>query len=187
MVGVTSRGYLRTLHGLLEHGTSGQISDAELLERFTRRENAEFVFEALVARHGPAVLQVCRSVLGQTHDAEDAFQATFLVLARRAHSIARPEELGAWLRGVARRIALKAKVADLEDEALAETARRAAAEQDYLDPARPGEPPVSSKLEALMLNSYEYEKAEKRYAEILTRYLRTTLELNTAIGERIMP
>jgi DNA-directed RNA polymerase specialized sigma24 family protein len=127
-------------------------------------------------------------MLGQTHDAEDAFQATFLVLARRAQSIARPEELGAWLRGVARRIALKAKVADVEDEALAVTARRAAAaEQDYLAPARPGEPPVSSKLEALMLNSYEYEKAEKRYAEILTRYLRTTLELNTAVGERIMP
>ena len=112
MVGVSSRGYLRTLHGLLELGTFGQLTDAELLERFTRRENAEVVFEALVARHGPAVLQVCRSVLGQTHDAEDAFQATFLVLARRAESIARPQELAAWLRGVVRRIALKAKIAD---------------------------------------------------------------------------
>ena len=130
MVGVSSRGCSRPLHGLLERGTFGQLSDVELLERFTRRDDAEAAFRSLVVRHGPAVLRVCRKILGNSHDAEDAFQATFLVLARRAQSIARPQELGAWLRGVVRRIAQKARVADN---------RRRLHERRFAEKARPAE------------------------------------------------
>jgi RNA polymerase sigma factor (sigma-70 family) len=82
--------------------------DEQLLERFITRRD-EGAFADLVTRHGPMVLGVCRNVLGNRQDAEDAFQATFLALARRAGSIRNPAALGAWLFGVARRIALRAR------------------------------------------------------------------------------
>ncbi len=87
-----------------EAGTDGQ-----LLRRFVRHRD-EAAFLALVQRHGPMVLGVCHRVLRQAQDAEDAFQATFLVLVRKAHTIADVDRLSNWLYGVAVRTASKLKV-----------------------------------------------------------------------------
>jgi RNA polymerase sigma factor (sigma-70 family) len=84
-------------------------TDTELLQRFLA-DREEAAFEALVQRHGPMVLSVCRYVVQNSDDAEDAFQATFLVLVRRAASIRKPELLGNWLYGVAYRVAARARV-----------------------------------------------------------------------------
>jgi RNA polymerase sigma factor (sigma-70 family) len=86
----------------------GCLSDGELLACYVARRD-EAAFEALVRRHGPMVLGVCRRVIGNAHDAEDAFQATFLVLVRKAASIGKRDAVGNWLFGVAYRAALKAR------------------------------------------------------------------------------
>ncbi len=83
-------------------------TDSQLLDCFVRDRDSA-AFRSLVLRHGPAVLQVCRGVLHDPHEAEDAFQATFLVLVRKAPSIQVPESLGGWLRGVAYRTAVRAR------------------------------------------------------------------------------
>ncbi|MDR3636338.1 MAG: RNA polymerase sigma factor [Isosphaeraceae bacterium] len=103
-------------------GAVGNLSDAQLLDRFTARRDhaAEAAFAALVERHAAMVLRVCRATLGDDHDAQDAFQATFLVLVRRAGSIRRRDSVGSWLHGVARRVAARARV---------EAARRRAVER----------------------------------------------------------
>jgi RNA polymerase sigma factor (sigma-70 family) len=97
--------------------------DRHLLERFVRGRD-QAAFAALVQRHGPMVLGVCRRLLRDAHEAEDAFQATFLVLAHKAGSIARPESLGPWLHGVAYRAAARARQA----------ARRRAREREAAPP-----------------------------------------------------
>lgn len=103
---------------------ASDVPDAELLSRFSLHRD-EAAFTTLVRRHGPMVLAVCRRVLRDGHTAEDAFQATFLVLARKAGSLARPELLGHFLYGVAYRTAAKAKT---------EAAKRRAREQQAVRP-----------------------------------------------------
>ncbi len=99
---------VRDLQTLFGPGVLGTLSDGQLLDRFLdRREGA--VFEAIIRRHGPMVWGVCRRILRDHHDAEDAFQATFLVLARKAASIMPREKLGNWLYGVAYQTAMKAR------------------------------------------------------------------------------
>jgi RNA polymerase sigma factor (sigma-70 family) len=111
--------YLRQLAAMHGHG---RFSDAELLQRVVA-EHDEGAFEAILSRHGPMVLGVCRRVLHHCEDAEDCFQATFLVLARQSALISKRQSLGCWLHGVAQRLALKAK-ADARRRRVSE-ARRA--------------------------------------------------------------
>ena len=102
---------LRYLSALYHVGVVRDLTDGQLLERFVagRDESAEAGFAALVDRHGPMVLRVCRQVLGDAHDAEDAFQATFLVLARRAGSVRKRESVASWLYGIAQRVARRSQ------------------------------------------------------------------------------
>jgi HlyD family secretion protein len=101
----------RQVHRLFTFGAVGTMPDAQLLDRFVARrdEAAEAAFEDLVIRHGPMVLRVCRRVLHNTHDVEDAFQAVFLILANRARSIRRCGSVASWLSGVAHRVATRGK------------------------------------------------------------------------------
>ncbi len=93
MISEPSRAAPRYLSDLFRNGTPAALSDSELLDRFAVRpsehdETVELAFAALLARHGPMVLRVCRAQLGDRHEVEDAFQATFLVLAvRRGRSV----------------------------------------------------------------------------------------------------
>ncbi len=105
--------FLKQIDTLFRTGTAGGLTDGQLLERFLERrgEDAEAAFAALVDRHGAMVLRVCRQVLRDETDAEDAAQATFLVLARRARSISRRDSVGCWLHGVALRVAANARTA----------------------------------------------------------------------------
>src|SRR5262245_61038256 len=103
----------RYVRMLFHVGAVGGLTDGQLLERFTaqRGEAAEQAFAALVERHGPMVLRVCRSVLRDPHEAHDAFQATFLVLVRRSGSLWVRDSLGPWLHQVAYRVASCARSA----------------------------------------------------------------------------
>src|SRR5262245_45392003 len=84
------------------------LADQELLHRFSAMRDDK-AYNAILRRHGAMVLEVCRSVLGNEQDAEDAFQATFLILARKGGSIRKSSSLASWLYGVAYRTALKAQ------------------------------------------------------------------------------
>lgn len=99
---------LEQLRRAAQTPVNGALPDAELLRRFIDHGD-ETAFAALVRRHAALVLGVCRRVTGDNHDAEDAFQAAFCVLLRKAGSIRRREVLGSWLYGVAYRTALAAK------------------------------------------------------------------------------
>src|SRR5437879_799712 len=108
MASTALRSIIRHLHRLVGTGSAGGLADADLLQRFLRRRD-EAAFEVLVWRHGPMVWNVCRRLLHHEHDAEDAFQATFLAFVREADGIRERASLSSWLYKVAYRIALKAR------------------------------------------------------------------------------
>jgi RNA polymerase sigma factor (sigma-70 family) len=121
---------LRHIRQLVGPEQAGELSDAQLLERFAARRE-EAAFAVLLQRHGRLVWSVCWQILHHDHDAEDAFQATFLVLARHAASIRNGQAVSGWLHHVAQRIALKASM---------DRARRQAHERqaEVMTPSEPG-------------------------------------------------
>jgi len=129
----------RQLEALWTGGTLTGLSDAQLLSRFAeaRDATAESAFRELVNRHGGLVMGVCRQVLRQQHDADDAFQATFLVLVRKAGSIQVRESLGPWLYSVAYRTAQRARASASRfrggDMSQVEAAQVSPADDDHLD------------------------------------------------------
>ncbi len=109
MTGRSALSVLQQLHRLAREQQAGKLSDRECLERF-RTQRDEEAFAVLVRRHGPMVRGVCRRVLRHAEDAEDVFQATFLVLARKAGSIRWKRSIAPWLYQVAYRLAHKGRV-----------------------------------------------------------------------------
>ncbi|HEV3120829.1 MAG TPA: RNA polymerase sigma factor [Isosphaeraceae bacterium] len=111
MAGASTKLVLTYIDTLFRLGTVAGTADGELLDRFVSgpREVSGAAFAALVERHGAMVLRVCQKVLRDPHDAEDASQAAFLILARKARSIRQCNSVASWLFGVAHRVALRAR------------------------------------------------------------------------------
>ncbi len=107
-IGQRAGGILGPIQRAFGRGTVSGLSEGQLLSQFVG-ERDEVAFEAIVSRHGPMVLGVCRRLLNDPHDVEDAFQATFLVLVRRAGELRDRELLASWLYGVALRVATRCR------------------------------------------------------------------------------
>jgi RNA polymerase sigma factor (sigma-70 family) len=129
---------------LFQAGALCVLTDRELLERFLARDgdeaNAEAAFEALVNRHGPMVRRLCRSLTNESHDADDAFQATFLVLARCAGSIRDHEAVASWLCGVVGRVAARARAEASRRRQLERIVAEQASREAILEPRGMHEP-----------------------------------------------
>ncbi len=152
------------VHRLFNIGAIGTMSDAQLLDRFVARrdEAAEAAFEELVSRHGPMVLRVCRGVLHDEHDAEDAFQAVFLVLANRARTICRTASVASWLFGVAHRVASRGKRS---------AARRRALNQRVAEGTSDSDLPAENDSDGEMLHEEINGLPERLRAPIILCYL----------------
>src|SRR5260370_662825 len=132
---------IQTLREATLHYDEAGLTDGQLLETYVGSKE-EAAFAALVHRHGPMVWGICRRVLRSHQDAEDAFQATFLVLVRKAASIASKELVANWLYGVAHQTALKAN---------ATTAKRGAREKQVTTMPEPAlEPEHSDDVQPLL-------------------------------------
>jgi RNA polymerase sigma-70 factor (ECF subfamily) len=123
MTGRTLNAVVDYIHRIAAVGQFVKLTDGELVERFIATQDEE-AFGALIHRHGPLVLSVCQRVLHNIEDAEDAFQATFLVLVRKARSIAKQDSVASWLHGVAHRIAVRATIARSRRQAVERQVRR---------------------------------------------------------------
>jgi RNA polymerase sigma factor (sigma-70 family) len=174
MVGPNLGGVLRRLRRLVGSGAEvDALSDAHLLDRFVASRD-EAVFAELVDRHGSMVLGVARCVLNDTHAAEDVFQATFLVLARKAGTVRKQASVGSWLYGVAYRIARNAKVS---------AARRRQREREVPPVSAAGEEAMPNELGPLL--SEELSRLPEKYrAPLVLCYLegKTNEEAAGALG-----
>jgi RNA polymerase sigma factor (sigma-70 family) len=141
---------------LFEVGSFCGLSDGELLARFVEREadTAEMAFAVLVERHATAVMRICRSVVRSEHDAEDAFQATFLILATKAGGLRVRESLGPWLAAVAQRVARGARAVALA---------RAARELRATELAAPREPGSDGGADLSSIVHEEIDRLPERY------------------------
>jgi RNA polymerase sigma factor (sigma-70 family) len=149
-------------------------SNAELLRRFCNGD--QVAFEAIVRRYGRLVFGVCHHVLGHVEDAEDAFQATFLVLARRAASVRKPEALSAWLHGVARHTAMRT---------LRDSNRRKARERQVRGLPAGHEPGETSLLELQALLDAEVQRLPEPYRAVIVLSVLesgTTAEIAAQLG-----
>ncbi len=155
-----ARSVLREIRTLFTLGTLGGLTDAELLDLFLSRDgdDAEEAFAALVHRHAPMVLGVCRRMLPSSHDAEDAFQAAFFILARRAASIRQREQLASWLHGVAIRTA---------SEARRRAARQRVKEKRLMERSRIEWVPAEERNDLLPFLDEELNRLPKRYRAAL--------------------
>jgi RNA polymerase sigma factor (sigma-70 family) len=141
-----------TRRAVLRHDVA-DLTDGQLMGSFLSRQDGA-AFEALVRRHGPMVLGVCRRVAGNLHDAEDAFQATFLVLACKAATVEPLEAVGNWLYGVAYRVASKIR---------SRAARRRARERQVNDMPRPEAEPPLGRQELELLLDQELNRLPDKY------------------------
>ncbi len=155
---------LRTVFGA---GGSAGLTDEQLVARFAKRTpdgSAEASFEALLARHGPMVLGVCRALLRDEHAADDAFQATFLVLVRKAGSVRVGDSLGRWLYGVAHKVAVRARADAARERSIG-----------IAQPEAVAEPPCPDTIEAADRRAASHEELarlpESARAAIVLCYL----------------
>jgi RNA polymerase sigma factor (sigma-70 family) len=161
----------RSLRQLRELAGAAALSDAELLQEYVRHHDPS-ALAALVHRHGPLVMGVCRRVLRHAPDVEDAFQATFLVLARKAGAVRRGESLASWLYGVARRVAVRARVS---------RSRREYRERPLIDMARDGSRPTEEHRELQRLLDEELQGLPEKYrAPLILHYLVGQTKAETA-------
>ena len=146
---------IRALHAL---GTTGGLTDPQLIDRFLESDgsNREDAFAAIVQRHGPMVLSVCHRMLTGSPDVEDAFQAVFFVLARKAGALRRVEGLKSWLYGVAVRTAKEAR------RRAAKLRRR---EGGVMDETRAISPPADQRGDLLDVLDEEIDRLPRRYRE----------------------
>jgi RNA polymerase sigma factor (sigma-70 family) len=151
---------LRHIRGLAAERTANERTDGELIEAFLARGDQP-AFEVILRRHGPLVLRVCRRVLGDLHDAEDAFQATFLFLAQQAGSVRKRGSLASWLHGVARRMAANARRS---------AARRTRHERQATSPTAASDPAWQSAWrEVQSVLDEEIQRLPETYREPLVR------------------
>ncbi len=162
---------LEFIREVLGARAAGDTTDADLLDRFVAQRE-EAAFTALLERHGPLVLGVCRRVLGNAEDAADAFQATFLVLVRKAGSIRKGASVASWLHGVANRVSLEART---------RAARRRAHENraKNIGQADPAADAATHELRAILDEELE-QLPEKYRAPLVLHYLAGKTKEETA-------
>ena len=173
MTNAPAQGFTDHMQVLFGVGTCAGLSDGQLLERFMagRDEAGELAFEAVVARHGPMVMRVCRNVLDDPQDVHDAFQAVFLVLARRANAIRDRHSIGSWLYGVAVRVSARARVNAIRRQIRDRRTLRAAETIAAVVPNQGDASPIEQNDRAEVLHQELSRLPEKYRAPVVLCYL----------------